>query len=556
MFTRRHTEVHDSVTTMRQSDEPLLSSPSPGNAYPCKVLSATLFSLAIAAAFLLLTPTAPDLCANSPDPASCQTIVADAVLASSPHAHRPSRPAQILRAIIATSLDRHDAAAEAVAGMRRRASDPRQRAALEDCVQLMGLARDRLVDAAGAADGGGDGDDARTWLSAVLTDHVTCLDGLDADGPLRDSVGAHLEPLKSLASASLAVLNAVGGARDVLAEVVDRFPSWVPARDRALLEAGAGAVQADVVVAQDGSGKYKTIKEAVDAAPDGGKSRYVIYVKKGVYKENLEVGKKKREVMIVGDGMDQTVITGSRNVVDGATTFNSATLALSGDGIILQDLRVENTAGPEKHQAVALRASADRAVINRCSLDGYQDTLYAHQLRQFYRDCAVSGTVDFVFGNAAAVLQGCVLTARRPAAAQKNAVTAQGRTDPNQNTGTSVHRCRVVPAPDLAPVAKQFPTFLGRPWKEYSRTVYMLSYLDAHVDPAGWLAWNGDFALKTLFYGEYQNQGPGAGTAARVGWPGYRVITDRSVAMQFTVGQFIQGGDWLNATGVTYNDGL
>jgi pectinesterase len=155
---------------------------------------------------------------------------------------------------------------------------------------------------------------------------VTCLDGLD-DGPLRDSVGAHLEPLKSLASASLAVLSAAGrGARDVLAEAVDRFPSWLTARDRTLLDAGAGAVQADVVVAKDGSGKYTTIKEAVDAAPDGGKSRYVIYVKKGVYKENLEVGKTKRVLMIVGDGMDQTVITGSRNVVDGSTTFNSATL--------------------------------------------------------------------------------------------------------------------------------------------------------------------------------------------------------------------------------------
>lgn len=214
--------------------------------------------------------------------------------------------------------------------MHRCASDPRQRAALADCVQLMELARDLI---AGAADHASVApEDARTWLSAVLTDHVTCLDGLD-DEPLRDAVGAQLEPLKSLASASLAVLNAVGSGtaadairRDVLAEAAaDELPSWVPSADRALLEA-ARAVQADVVVAKDGSGKYKTVQEAVDAAPDGGKSRYVIYVRKGVYKENLEVGKKKRELMIVGDGMDATVITGSRNVVDGATTFNSATL--------------------------------------------------------------------------------------------------------------------------------------------------------------------------------------------------------------------------------------
>ncbi|KAM3351955.1 hypothetical protein ACQJBY_023686 [Aegilops geniculata] len=531
--------------------EPLLSSTPQRSCSPSKALLVTPIFLSTLlcfcfAAFLLLDPATVDFCTNSPDPASCHAIVADAVL-TSPGAHL-SRPAQVLRAILDRSLHQHDAAAVEVAGMHRRASDPRQRAALADCVQLMELAHDRL---AGAADHAtATPEDARTWLSAVLTDHVTCLDGLD-DGPLRDAVGAQLEPLKSLASASLAVLNAVGSgsaAADVLAEVVDELPSWVPSADRALLE-GARAVQADVVVAKDGSGRYKTVQAAVDAAPDRGKRRYVIYVKKGVYK-------KKRELMIVGDGMDATVITGSRNVVDGATTFNSATLAVAADGVILQDLRIENTAGPEKHQAVALRVSADRAVINRCRVDGYQDTLYAHQLRQFYRDCFVSGTVDFVFGNAAAVLQNCVITARRPARGQKNAVTAQGRTDPNQNTGMSLQRCRVVPADDLAPVAEAFPTFLGRPWKAYSRTVYMQSYLGAHVHPRGWLEWNGDFALNTLFYGEYANEGPGAGTAGRVKWPGYRVITDRSVAVQFTVGQFIQGGYWLKGTGVAYDDGL
>uniref|UniRef100_A0A0A9HFT5 Pectinesterase catalytic domain-containing protein n=1 Tax=Arundo donax TaxID=35708 RepID=A0A0A9HFT5_ARUDO len=139
---------------------------------------------------------------------------------------------------------------------------------------------------------------------------------------------------------------------------------------------------------------------------------------------------------------------------------------------------------------------------------------------------------------------------------QKDAVTAQGREDPNQNTGTSVQECRAVPAPDLAPVAAEFPTFLGRPWKAYSRTMYMESYLGGHVDAKGWLEWDGDFALRTLFYGEYQNEGPGAGTAGRVRWPGYHIITDRSVAMQFTVGQFIQGGSWLKGTGVDYNEGL
>ncbi|CAL4973656.1 unnamed protein product [Urochloa decumbens] len=549
------------------SNEPLLSSPSRGKPLLLLItlLSATLLCAAAVAFLLLLDITSPpDLCAGSPEPASCNAIVSDAVASSPLYYFSSRRPAHVLRSILGKSLAQHDAAASAVAAMHRRAgnssdNNSRRRAALADCVQLMNLARDRLADASSSAAAGDDADGARTWISAALTFYATCADGVAGEGPpLRDAV----EPLKSLASASLAVLNAVAGGDggDVLAEAaVDAFPPWVPERDRALMEHGAGdgVNAADVVVAQDGSGNYRTVKEAVDAAPDGGKRRYVIYVKTGVYKENVEVGKKKRELMILGDGMDATVITGSRNVVDGATTFNSATLAVAGDGIILQDLRVENTAGPAKQQAVALRVSADRAVAYRCRVDGYQDTLYAHALRQFYRECFVSGTVDFIFGNAAAVLQGCALAARVPLRGQQNAVTAQGREDPNQNTGTSVHRCRVVPAPDLAPVAgKEVKTYLGRPWKAYSRTVYVKSYLDGHVDPRGWLEWDGDFALSTLFYGEYENEGPGAGTAARVGWPGYHVITDRSVAEQFTVRQFIQGGSWLNGTGVPYIEGL
>lgn len=226
------------------------------------------------------------------------------------------------------------------------------------------------------------------------------------------------------------------------------------------------------------------------------------------------------------------------------------------DGFILQDICVENTAGPEKHQAVALRVGADRSVINRCRVDGYQDTLYAHSLRQFYRDSLISGTVDFIFGNAAVVIQNCNIVARLPLLNQKNTITAQGRTDPNQNTATSIQSCKVVPGADLVPAESATPTYLGRPWKQYSRTVFMQSYIDNHVDPAGWLEWDGDFALNTLYYGEYANMGPGAGTAGRVNWTGYHVITNPSVAAEFTVAQLIQGGAWLTSAGVAFTEGL
>lgn len=205
---------------------------------------------------------------------------------------------------------------------------------------------------------------------------------------------------------------------------------------------------------------------------------------------------------------------------------------------------------------MALRVGADKSVINRCKIEGYQDTLYTHSLRQFFRDSTISGTVDFIFGNAAVVIQNCELVARRAMAGQKNAVTAQGRTDPNQNTGTSIQRCRVVASGDLANANGTIPTFLGRPWKEYSRTVYMQSYIGDHIAGAGWLEWSGSFALNTLFYGEYKNEGPGARTESRVKWEGYHRITDPAVARAFTVVELIQGGSWLPSTGIPFTEGL
>ena len=230
--------------------------------------------------------------------------------------------------------------------------------------------------------------------------------------------------------------------------------------------------------------------------------------------------------------------------------------AVVGNNFLARDLTIENSAGPSKHQAVALRVGADLSAFYRCSFVGYQDTLYTHSLRQFFRDCDIYGTIDFVFGNAAVVLQSCNLYARRPLPNQSNIFTAQGREDPNQNTGISVHRCKVAAAADLAGREASTRTYLGRPWKQYSRTVFLQSELDSLIDPAGWLEWSGDFALDTLYYGEYMNTGAGAGTSGRVKWKGYRVITSAAEASAFTVGSFIDGDVWLAGTSIPFTTGL
>lgn len=222
-----------------------------------------------------------------------------------------------------------------------------------------------------------------------------------------------------------------------------------------------------------------------------------------------------------------------------------------GRGFMARDIGFYNTAGPEKHQAVALRSGSDRSVFYRCRFDAYQDTLYAHSNRQFYRDCTITGTIDFIFGNAAVVFQKCLIQPRQPGPSQANTITAQGKVDPNQPSGISIQASQIQP---LGTVTAK--TYLGRPWKAYSTTVVMKTAIGALVDPAGWLPWGVEDPPATIFYGEYQNTGAGAGVGSRVKWAGYNPTITDAQASKFTVVSLIQGQEWIQDTGVTYDSTL
>lgn len=455
-----------------------------------------------------------------------------------------------------------------------------ERDALEDCLELLDMTVDDLSQALSKFSSNAPGD-VKTFLSAGLTNQDTCMEGFaTAAGVLKNQFLGGVIQISELVSNSLAMFNKISSGLDDmkrppnsqnrrlldLESGLDRhdfgseengFPGWLSAGDRRLLQVPQSNVTADVVVALDGTGNYTNITDAVIAAPDNSVKRYVIHVKAGVYHEQVVIKKKKTNLMFIGDGMDSTVVTGNLNVFDGTTTFHSASFAVSGSGFIARDIGFENTAGPFKNQAVALRVGSDQSVFYRCSMKGYQDTLYAHSLRQFYRECKIYGTVDFIFGNAAVVFQNCIILARKPLTNQTITVTAQGRKDPNQNTGTSIHNCNISAAPDLAPVKSLFPAYLGRPWRPFSRTVIMQSYLGDIIHPQGWVPWNAsNLNLDTLYYGEYMNFGPGAGVANRVQWPGFHSLNNSVEANSFTVAQFIDGNKWLPSTGVTYLSGL
>ncbi|KAM7463415.1 hypothetical protein LguiA_031536 [Lonicera macranthoides] len=389
--------------------------------------------------------------------------------------------------------------------------------------------------------------DIQTWLSAAKTNDQTCQNGF-IDFNLSSNLQSFPFMLKKF-SKTLSNSLAINKATTTASPSAHGLPEWV---GRRLVES---VVRADVVVAQDGSGHYKTICEAVAESAKlrrrrrrGNKGnklkRFVIHVKAGVYKENVEIKKSMKNLVFIGDGIDVTIVTGSRNVQDGSTTFRSATFAVSGAGFIARDMTFENTAGPEKNQAVALRSNSDFSVFYRCSFKGYQDTLYVHSHRQFYRDCDIYGTIDFIFGDAVVVLQNCNIHVRQHLTGKMNTITAQGRSDPNENTGIVIHNSRVQVARGPC------KTYLGRPWKQYSRTVFIKSFLDGRIDPAGWLPWSGNFALKTLYYGEYMNTGSGADTRGRVTWPGYHVIRNVREAEKFSVGNFLAGSSWIPATRV------
>uniref|UniRef100_A0A7N0TIP0 Pectinesterase n=1 Tax=Kalanchoe fedtschenkoi TaxID=63787 RepID=A0A7N0TIP0_KALFE len=409
----------------------------------------------------------------------------------------------------------------------------------------------------------------KTLLSAAMTNQETCLDGFSHDKKdkqvRRGLIDGQLTVRRLCGDALAMITNMTatatpatrGNTEPLLTDEHEekvQWPEWLSGGDRKLLQ--STTVTPNVVVAADGSGDYRTVSEAVEAAPSRSTTRYVIRIKAGVYRENVDVPSAKTNIMFVGDSRLTTIITASRNVVDGSTTFNSATVAAVGAGFLAKEITFENTAGASKHQAVALRVGSDRSAFYRCDMLAYQDTLYVHSNRQFYICCYIAGTVDFIFGNAAAVLQNCDIHARRPNPGQRNMVTAQGRSDPNQNTGIVIQKCRIGATSDLLPVLSSFPTYLGRPWKEYSRTVVMQSNISNVISPAGWYPWSGTFALSTLYYAEYENTGAGADTSQRVTWAGYQGIISATEAASFAPGAFIDGGSWLNATTFPYSLGL
>ena len=262
---------------------------------------------------------------------------------------------------------------------------------------------------------------------------------------------------------------------------------------------------------------FPTLQMALDHAPEpgpapgkNGPARLVLHIGPGIYHERVIVTQNRPNTTFLGEGPDPSavVITASMNAKAAGGTFFTETVRVDAPGFQADNLTFENSAG-NTGQAVALANRSDRSVLKHCRILGHQDTLFADFGRQLYLDTYIEGTVDFIFGNAAAVFDRSEIHELAPAF-----LTAQSRTSPTQTTGLVILRSKVTAS--LPDAHAEF--FLGRPWRAFSRTIVLHTELPATLSPEGWSKWKGNNNDTTAYYAEFENTGPGAATTHRAPW--------------------------------------
>lgn len=277
------------------------------------------------------------------------------------------------------------------------------------------------------------------------------------------------------------------------------------------------------VVAADGSGDFRTVQEAINAVPDFRKNETRIFIKKGIYKEKLVLATSKTNVTFIGEDRDKTILTyddfaqKKNRFGEEVGTTGSTSFFVFGDGFRAENITFENSSGPVG-QAVAVRVDGDMVAFINCRFLGFQDTLYPHgeKSRQYYRNCLIEGTVDFIFGWSTAVFDHCTIVCK-----DHGFVTA-----PSTNEGTAhgfvFLDCRI------SGEAPEASFYLGRPWRPFGKTAFLRCDLGKMIKPEGWHNWDKPDAEKTTYFAEYKNTGVGASTEKRVGWS--HQLTDEEAA--------------------------
>ncbi|MDO8929829.1 MAG: pectinesterase family protein [Bacteroidota bacterium] len=289
------------------------------------------------------------------------------------------------------------------------------------------------------------------------------------------------------------------------------------------------------VVATDGSGDFKTVQEGINAVPDFRKNETRIFIKKGIYKEKLVLAGSKTNVVFIGEDRDKTILTygdfasKKNRFGEEIGTTGSTSFFVFGDGFRAENITFENSSGPVG-QAVAVRIDGDQVVFVNCRFSGFQDTLYPHgeKSRQYYRDCIVEGTVDFIFGWSIAVFDRCTIVCK-----DHGYITAPSTNEGNA-FGFVFLDCKITGT------APEGSFYLGRPWRPFGKSAFLRCELGGMIKPEGWHNWGKSDNEKTSFFAEYKNIGTGASVEKRVRWS--HQLSDAEAA-GYTPEKIL--GDWV-----------
>tara|TARA_R110002051_G_scaffold229291_1_gene291285 strand:- start:10347 stop:11366 length:1020 start_codon:yes stop_codon:yes gene_type:complete len=275
--------------------------------------------------------------------------------------------------------------------------------------------------------------------------------------------------------------------------------------------------QSEFLVAKDENGDFYTIQEAINKALNTDNENVLILIRAGVYKEKLVIPKSNHHISIIGENKENTIITfddysSKIDTVSNETinTFTSYTLLVESDNVSLKGVTIQNSTC-NQGQAVALHVNGNHFFITDSKIIGCQDTLFTgrENSSQFYLDCYIEGTTDFIFGPATAVFKNCTIKSK------KNSYITAASTPKNKPFGYVFFNCNLISDGNATKV------FLGRPWRPFAKTVFIKCQLGNHIVPEGWNAWEDERfpdKSKTAFYAEYKNRGEGAKTSERVKW--------------------------------------
>ena len=308
----------------------------------------------------------------------------------------------------------------------------------------------------------------------------------------------------------------------------------------ASVHAGLAQVNVEMTVAKDGSGDFTSIQAAIDATKAFPDKPIVIHIKKGIYIEKVRVYAWNTLLTLDGEDMNETIISYDDHFdklgMGRNSTFHTYTLKVEANDFTAQNLTIINSSGPVG-QAVALHVEGDRCQFRHCRILGNQDTLYAagEGSRQYYKNCFIEGTTDFIFGEAIAVFDQCTINSK------SNSYVTAASTSRNQPFGYVFMNCTLTADEGISDV------FLGRPWRDYAKVVYLNCELGNHILPGGWANWSKTERDQTAYYAEYKNAGPGAKTEQRVGWS--HQLTDKE-AKAYTLGNIFNAGNrYANGSG-------